>query len=257
MVGHLMTRLKGEALSNAAGLRNPTYQELVAALTSKHGPQTAKGARLQLKARDQRKGESMSQFATAISKLVVRGYPRADRDMFNELALEAYIEGITDPHIRTHLRSAKLTTMEEAEAEAILLADGREAEKARSRRVVEDVAAPAIAQPASPAVSSGAGSPDVETKAQLSTLMEMVRKLEEAPRAPGGSSRDPHQGGRGRRGRQDGQRRPRGQGVTCWLCDQPGHICRECPLKGLLKQQAAASPLLPVPSNSGNGTGQL
>jgi hypothetical protein len=220
---------------------------------------------MELKARDQRKGETLGQYSTAVTKLVKKAYPDAQGPTFNHLALSTFVEGIMDSQVRTQLRVSNPTTMDEALERANLLSDGREAEKQRARRVVLDEAsAPAEAQPPPARQVSSVETP--VTQGQLKELTELVRELKDTPKPNQGGHKQ--SGGQGKwregqgRGRQDGQRRPRNPNITCWLCDEQGHMSRECPLKRSIQQQVAAAQAAPplmeqTPSLQGNGAGQL
>ena len=210
----LFTRLKGEALSTVASLTDPSFDNQVEALSAEFGPKTAESCRMQLKTREQKKGETIPQFAHAIKKLVRRAYPEAQGSTFDHLALSTFIEGQTDPQVRNPLRAANPTTIDAALKMATLLSDGREAEKTRARRVspTEDVAAEAHVLP-QPAATDAVV---VELKAQVDNLAQVVRQMKDKPQS---YEKSGHKG----------RNYDKGKGPKCWACNKFGHIRVNCP----------------------------
>ena len=131
----LLGRLKGPALSVAATLCEPTYDQLVEHLKSHFGPRHAESYAIQLSAREQQKGETLSEFAHAIRKLTRGAYPDLDARAQDRLARERFVAGISDTHVRTRLRDLRPQSMAKALEEARILSENKEAEKQRARRI--------------------------------------------------------------------------------------------------------------------------
>lgn len=242
----LHTRLQGEALSVAATLHDPSFEELTEALTAQYGPRTAASCRLQLKAREQKKSETLREFAHQMTKLTKGAYPKATSEVLDELAVSSFIEGVTDAHVRTQLRATDPADMAEALQRATLLQDGRDAEKQRARLVTSSQEAqPAPTQPPAVAAQGVLPQPEAEMQTLLGAVKELVREVrevrEERGKAPTGG-----QGGKWKKSSQPQKL------ALCFFCEQPGHFVRECPYKTGTTKQA-----LPGTQQPGNANGRL
>ena len=140
---------------------------------------------------------------------------------------------------------------------------GGNAAAVRPRRVAKP--AEGEAEPAVQTRESAHATFATGPQAQLDTLIEAVRELQDSSKASQGhqAPRGGRQQQRGRpaRGGRSQQQRQERKPLTCWLCGQPDHIVRDCPHKGrLLPQQAAAvqpAATAAIPQNQGNETGRL
>ena len=247
----LLGRLKGSALSVAATLCDPTYDQLVEHLKSHFGPRHAESYAIQLSAREQQKGESLSEFAHAIRKLTRGAYPDLDARAQDRLARERFVAGISDSHVRTRLRDLRPQTMSRALEEARILSENKEAEKQRARRIGwmngesqqeqppvpprQETAAPVAqaTQWTAPPAPQVAPPPVTAPSTDLvAPLQELVRHLQLQQSGPQNPYR--RQGRPNYRGQQPQRRRtpaPATSTTQCWQCQQYGHYSKDCPTK--------------------------
>jgi hypothetical protein len=85
-----------------------TYEEALQALEDRFGDQHFAAAyRSQLKARTQRTGESLREFATAIEQLAYRAYPTLPEEHIRREAGCAFVDGVEDTDIKIKLCTEK------------------------------------------------------------------------------------------------------------------------------------------------------
>ena len=91
--------------------------------------------RTQLKSRTRNKGETIPQLAQAIKKLVRQAYPGVHQDVVETLAIDHFIDALTDSDIRLRVREFDPKTLADAEKSALRLESHKIADKQRHRIV--------------------------------------------------------------------------------------------------------------------------
>ena len=82
-----------------------------------------------MKSRVKQKGESIAQLAHAVKKLTHQSYPKASQDLIEALALDHFIDAISETEIRLRLREVGPKSLSEAEAIAVRMEAHRIADK--------------------------------------------------------------------------------------------------------------------------------
>ena len=106
------------------------YQTLVQKLSVRFG--TANKCELfraQLKTREQRQDESISELAVAVRKMVRLAYPNMPVNVVEMLAVGCFVDALNQPELRLRLREINPKTLSEAETFAIKVETLREADK--------------------------------------------------------------------------------------------------------------------------------
>ena len=112
------------------------YKNLVQKLTERYGSENrAEVFRSQLKSRTRGKGETIPELAQAIKKLTRQSYPKVSQDVIEALALDHFIDALTETEIRLRLREVGPKTLTEAEKIAVRMEAHRIADKQRTRLV--------------------------------------------------------------------------------------------------------------------------
>ena len=97
------------------------YTCLVQKLSTRYGFENrAEVFRAQLKSRVKGKTESISELSQAIKKLSRQSYPNTSLDVIEALALDHFIDALTESDIRLRLREVGPKSLSEAEAMAFV-----------------------------------------------------------------------------------------------------------------------------------------
>ena len=121
LAGHLAKDACGMLGELSSGQRRD-YSTLVAALRRRFGAvERSEMFRAKLKTRVRGRNETISELAQAIKKLTRQAYPSAEPSLTNVLALDQFIDAMSDPEIRLRLREARPRDISEAETLAIRL----------------------------------------------------------------------------------------------------------------------------------------
>ena len=112
------------------------YPSHVQKLTSRFGFENrAEVFCAQLKSRVKQKGETIAQLARAINKLTCQSYPKASQDLIEALALDHFIDAISETEIRLRLREVGPKSLSEAESIAVRMEAHRIADRQRAKLV--------------------------------------------------------------------------------------------------------------------------
>ena len=196
---HIVLALEGNALQvlmDVAPEELSDYSSLTLALKRRFGKRTSTDQlRDQLAHRRRADGEALGAYAADVRYYTEQGYPTFDPSACDELALSAFIRGLTPEKLREHLRLRSPTTLQVALEEA---------------ERVETVLSPR--QQLRPQVRQAEISDDDEEGA--------VCQAQPSP-APAGL-RQP-------RRRLQARQNP----GDCYRCGEPGHMARDCPAPAL------------------------
>lgn len=136
---HLANCLTGAAralLNELTADQRRDYKNLVQKLTERYGSENrAEVFRSQLKSRTRGKGETIPELAQAIKKLTRQSYPKVSQDVIEALALDHFIDALTETEIRLRLREVGPKSLTEAEKIAVRMEAHRIADKQRTRLV--------------------------------------------------------------------------------------------------------------------------
>ena len=240
----LASSLRGPALEVLGDLQEEDredYPLLVAALEQRFGNRNqAELHKVQLKTRCKSKNETYQEMAQAIRRLTREAYPRTDASTHETLALDAFIEGISDDSIRekvldrkpTDLESAVLLAVEyEARKRADTLRGKKHARVAKSEPagVKESVETPPAesetkgsrrkkgGNSATVAVAQASQDDIVALRKEMAKLAELVAQNQRQRSSPP-------------RGKPKGRpRSPRSGRGPCYNCQEMGHFAGECP----------------------------
>ena len=239
---HLASSLRGPALEVLGDLPEwdrEDYPLLIAALEQRFGNKNqAELHKVQLKTRCKSKNESYQEMAQAIRRLTREAYPRTDASTHETLALDAFLEGISDESIREKVIDRKPLDLESAvllavEYEARKRADslrgkGKHARVAKSESAVgsDGEKSPAGAEkksrrnkggsPAKVAAAQVSQDDFVALKKEMAKLAELVAQSQRA-NSPRSSKPRSH------------QKSPRSGRGPCYNCQEQGHFAAECP----------------------------
>lgn len=136
---YLANCLTGDARSILSELDHDgrrDYNTLVKKLANRFGSvNRSEIFKTQLKSRIRSKAESIPELAQAIKKLVRQAYPGVNKDVIETLAIDNFIDALTDSDIRLRVRELGPKTLTDAERTALRLESHKIADKQRSRIV--------------------------------------------------------------------------------------------------------------------------
>lgn len=198
---HLALALEGKALQvllDLAPAEQRNLQALTRALDRRFGQRPfANQSREQLASRRRQEGESLGTFAADVQLHAQHGYPQFPAAAQEELALHAFLQGLTPEWLRQHVRLAMPQTLSEALCEA---------------ERVEVV----ISMPRSGQQRPSILQPHVRMTDYEAAEVEEVCQVRPPSPQP-------------QRWRTLARRRPPQPTDRCYCCDEPGHIARNYP----------------------------
>ena len=121
----LASQLSGQAcgiLGDLPETQRRDYESILQALQMRFGSiERSELFKAKLETKVKGDHETLSELAQAIKKLTRQAYPRADTNMTNTLALDHFIDAISDKEMKLRIREARPRNIEEAEMFAVRL----------------------------------------------------------------------------------------------------------------------------------------
>ena len=228
----LKVRLTGraqKAFQRLPEASRATFDLAKEALTERFEPKSRK-TRYQAEnlARKKKPSEGWADFADDLQSLAEKAYPTLQHEARELLAINAYLQQLTQPQVAFSVKQTNPGTLDDAVAATLAMESYAESSSNRTGAV-------SILQPENETVTVAAIGPVEKLTRMVERLSEQVEMLQlEVSRtrrqpADGGRDRRPtdlesRQAPENRRPRQ----RPRAFDGECWRCNQRGHIARNC-----------------------------
>ena len=190
-----------QVLMDLSPVEQDNLEDLISALQRRFGQRVVTGHRRDLlSTRRRREGERLGAYAADLRLYAQRGYPDFPSAARDELALHAFLQGLTPPQLGQHVRLAGPLTLEAA----LDVAERAERELSTVR-------------------PSGTSQPHVRrTDYEQDEAGEECAQAGTAPRRPWTSPQGFRQ--------PSSDRRESGADVRrCHRCGEPGHLARDCP----------------------------
>ncbi|MES9881467.1 MAG: hypothetical protein ABW185_11355, partial [Sedimenticola sp.] len=135
-LAHSLTGGARSVLNELSPWERRDFNSLVNKLKSRYGSEgRAEVFRTQLKSRVRGKNETIPELAQSIKKLTRQAYPSANPDIVEALALDGFIDALTDTDIRLRLREIGAKSLDEAEKTAVRMEAHRIADRQRYKSV--------------------------------------------------------------------------------------------------------------------------
>lgn len=147
-VKYLAAMLRGpalEVLRNIVPENRNDYAALKSSLNQRFGDEFRRGLHhAQLRSRQQHRTEDITTYSDAVKRLVSSAYHNCPSDVRDLIALNHFIDGLSDPLIQDRVRLANVKKLDEAVQMALQIEYGRNATKSAQKAV--RLAAPAITE---------------------------------------------------------------------------------------------------------------
>ena len=230
-----LTNRAQRALQHLPEASRATYAATKAALKARFDPESRQTRyQAEFQARRKKPSEGWADFAEDLQSLVDKAYPALQYEARERLAINSYLQQLTDPQVAFSVRQKRPETLDDAvtatlEMESYALPTGHGAVSTLQPE----------SEPESEAVSVAAIDPIERLTSIVERLSEQVETLKleasKAAQPPADSDRD-RRNWRGRENRREldsrGTRRqstgPRAFDGQCWNCHRRGHIARNC-----------------------------
>lgn len=140
---YLAGSLKGQAraiLNELSPSERRYYDKLVKALSNRFGTTNrAEMYRARLQSKTRNRDESIPELAQTIRKLTRQAYPNASSNLLDVLALDHFVDALTDPDMRFRLREARPKSISEAEIIAVRIETHKLADRQRGKVFVRSL----------------------------------------------------------------------------------------------------------------------
>lgn len=219
----LATSLRGTAQSVLGDLddhQRHDYESLVACLNQRFGPEhQTEMFRAILHNRTRQPRETLPDLAHEIRKLVRLAYPTGERTIIETIALEHFIDALSDPDTKWRIQQTRPRTLDQAvriavELEAFQAANRQKSHKKTVRSVTAD--------------NSNNNGDDQELESMVARMQKLMTEglqaLEQKVHDLQG-----YQQNQNRKSRNEGSPRPYSQKGPCYGCGKLGHLRRSCP----------------------------
>ena len=228
----LKVRLTGraqKAFQRLPEASRATFDLAKEALTERFEPKSRKTRyQAEFQARKKQPSEGWADFADDLQSLAEKAYPTLQHEARELLAINAYLQQLTQPQVAFSVKQTNPGTLDDAVAATLAMESYAESSSNRTGAV-------SILQPENETVTVAAIGPVEKLTRMVERLSEQVETLQlEASR----TRHQPADGGRDRRptdleSRQEPEnrrprQRPRAFNGECWRCNQRGHIARNC-----------------------------
>ena len=235
-VSVLLSKLEGQALTAAAVLQDPSWDQLVAQLRENFSNEQQELASMKLHTKTQSPEETLESLSLEIQKLTLRAFPTTDAQTRDRLSRDSFINALSNSSLREKVRDRAPPTLKEALKEAKRLQTNMEMEQVRSKgpgAVKHSVKQ--ISQTDSFHVHDNS-----DLASQVRRLESDLAKLKTARGGPKQSAKK-----QSRPTRTVGQKRV----PVCWNCTIQGHTNKYCPFPQETIDQWVKEGLIPTPKS--------
>ena len=202
---HLAVSLRVQAqgvLGNLPATDRENYEKLAKAVSERFSPESQTELyRAQLKEMEWKHGDNVAEFAQRILRLTTLSYPRADTALVDSLAMEYFIDAISDAEMRLKIQQTRPKDLNEAIKVAIELEAFDRAE--RQRR----------------GLKYARGSNNTDEQIETFDLRKLTNLVQQEIKKASSSKESSKWGLQ-----EKGQKRR-----ACFICDDENHLARSCP----------------------------
>ena len=173
-----------------------TYDALVSVLTQRFKPKGQEEAyKAEFRHRIRKKEESFMEFGHTLRRLAIRAFPNIAHEAREDLIVDQFLQGLPDADMRRHVSLAHPSSVDEAIS------------MATEYETVSQSLKPCTGSKPKPVAMVKDAGGSKETNDLLRNLIDAMHKKETQ------------------------QPKRRNNNITCFKCQEPGHIARDCPKK--------------------------